>query len=169
MNVLVGYATVHGSTREIAERLGARFAEAGLRADVRPMEEVEDEDAYGAFVLGSAVHGQAWLPEAKEFLRRGGELLGARPVWIFSVGMPGSLRGPWKRIARKEIPVITEDLPGDIPYRRHWLLSGVIRHAHLPLIGRVIFRLMGCRYGDHRDWPAIDGLAKEVIRGLSGP
>ncbi|MCX4672376.1 flavodoxin domain-containing protein [Streptomyces sp. NBC_01381] len=165
----MAYATVHGSTREIAERLGARLDEAGLDADVRPMKEVHDEDAYEAFVLCSAVHGQEWLPEAREFLRRNSELLRVRPVWIFSVGMPDSLRGPWKRMAHKEEPVIAESLPGHVPYRRHWLMSGVIRPAHLPLAGRVLFRLMGCRYGDYRDWTALNGRAEEIARGLVGP
>lgn len=65
MNVLVGYASAHGSTREIAERLGSRLDEMGLKADVRSMADVGDADAYEAFVLGSAVHDQAWLAPAK--------------------------------------------------------------------------------------------------------
>ncbi|WP_406404276.1 flavodoxin domain-containing protein [Streptomyces sp. NBC_00879] len=167
MNLLVGYATAHGSTREIAERLGARLGETGLKADVRSMADVEDADAYEAFVLGSAVHGQAWLAPAKDFLRRNGELLGARPVWIFSVGMPGALRGPCKRMADAEKPAITRDLPGSIPYQGHRLLSGVITRDQLPFTGRVAFRLMGCRYDDFRDWPAVDAWAAEIARELS--
>ena len=167
MNLLVGYATAHGSTREIAERLGTRLGERGLKADVRSLADVEDADAYEAFVLGSAVHGQAWLDPAKDFLRRNGELLRVRPVWIFSVGMPSALRGPWKGMANKEESVITADLPGDIPYQGHRLLSGVIAREHLPFTGRVAFRLMGCRYGDFRDWPAIDAWAAQIVRELT--
>jgi hypothetical protein len=58
MVVLVGYATAHGSTHEVAERLAADLGRAGLKADVRPLEAVEDADTYGAFFLGSAVHNQ---------------------------------------------------------------------------------------------------------------
>ncbi|WP_327322606.1 flavodoxin domain-containing protein [Streptomyces sp. NBC_01210] len=169
MNVLVGYATAHGSTREIAERIGARLGEAGLKADVRPMSEVEDEDAYEAFVLGSAVHGQAWLDAAKDFVHRNSHLFPVRPVWIFSVGMPGAMRGPWRRLAGKEETVIIDDLPDHIPYRTHRLLSGVIKPSQLPVTGRVIFRLMGLRYGDYRDWPAIDTWADGIARELCTP
>ncbi|WP_329268336.1 flavodoxin domain-containing protein [Streptomyces sp. NBC_01451] len=169
MDVLVGYATDHGSTREIAERLAVRLSEAGLRAEARAMTTVDDADAYRAFVLGSAVHGQTWLDAAKDFLRDNLDVLGSRPVWIFSVGMPGALRGPWKRLAPKEIPVIVGSLPGDLPFRDHRLFSGVIARDQLPRTGRVLFHLVGGRFGDHRDWDAIDvwavGIADELTTG----
>ncbi|MGW6316571.1 MULTISPECIES: flavodoxin domain-containing protein [unclassified Streptomyces] len=169
MNVLVGYATAHGSTREIAERLAAELSEAGLTAEARAMETVDDADAYGAFVLGSAVHGQTWLAEAKDFLGTNGDILGLRPVWIFSVGMPDALRGPWRRMAPKEIPVIVESLPGGLSYRGHRLFSGVVSRDQLPRTGRILFRLVGGRFGDYRDWDAIDawasGIAEQLARG----
>ncbi|MCF2536013.1 flavodoxin domain-containing protein [Streptomyces sp. FB2] len=162
MHVLVGYATAHGSTRGVAERLAAGLCRAGLKADVRPLEDVNDADGYGAFVLGSAVHNQSWLDPARGFLRDNSELLGSRPVWIFSVGMPGALRGPWKRMAPREASVIVRSLSADLSYRGHRLFSGIIRASQLPRGGRIRFRLMGGRYGDHRDWDAIDGWASEI-------
>ncbi|MER7172153.1 flavodoxin domain-containing protein [Streptomyces mesophilus] len=166
MNVLVGYATAHGSTRDIAGCIAERLCTAGLKAEARPMCEVDDADAYDAFVLGSAVHGQAWLPQAGDFLRAHADLLRFCPVWLFSVGMPDALRGPWKPLARAEEPVILASLPEHIPHRDHRLLSGVIRPGHLPLTGRLVFRLMGLRYGDLRDWPQIeawaDGIGQEL-------
>lgn len=167
MDVLVGYATAHGSTREIAERLGARLTEHGLKADVRAMNRIEVPDRYDAFVLGSAVHGQAWLPPAKDFVRRYGDALGSRPLWLFSVGMPGALRGPWKRLAAKEGPLIVNGLQGLASYREHRLLSGVVARDQFPLGGRIMFRLMGCRYGDHRDWAAIEEWADGIARALA--
>ncbi|MFD9818296.1 flavodoxin domain-containing protein [Streptomyces violascens] len=166
MNVLVGYATVHGSTREIAEHIGARLGEAGIAADVRSVNEVDSLDCYEAFVLGSAVHGQAWLPAAKDFVRLNSTLLCFRPVWLFSVGMPGALRGPWKKLARKEEPLIAQGLPGQLPYRSHRLLSGVVTREQLPPMGRILFRLMGCRYGDFRDWAAIDAWTDRITADL---
>ncbi|KOU57495.1 flavodoxin [Streptomyces sp. MMG1533] len=169
MDILVGYATAHGSTREIAERLATKLSEAGLKAEARSMETVDDADAYNAFVLGSAVHGQTWLDPAKDFVRANPDVLGSRPVWIFSVGMPGALRGPWRRMADKEIPVIVESLPGDLSYRDHRLFSGVVAPVQLPVTGRILFRLLGGRFGDYRDWDAIEawgsGIADELARG----
>jgi menaquinone-dependent protoporphyrinogen oxidase len=124
MVVLVGYASAHGSTREIAEHIGVRLREQGLAHHVRDLERatLEEPERYEALVLGSAVHDRAWLPPAKDFLRHHGELLETRPVWLFSVGMPGALRGPWKRLAAREGPLILADLPGPPPYRSHRLL-----------------------------------------------
>ncbi|MBD0842083.1 flavodoxin domain-containing protein [Streptomyces sp. TRM68416] len=166
MQVLVGYATAHGSTRGVAERLAAALERAGTKAEVRPLEAVADAGAYDAFVLGSAVHGQRWLDPAQEFLRDNTELLRSRPVWIFSVGMPAALRGPWKRMGPLEAPVILRSLPPGLSYRDHRLFSGVIRASHLPLGGRIRFRLLGGRYGDHRDWDAIDTWAAEIAGEL---
>ncbi|MFG2549359.1 flavodoxin domain-containing protein [Streptomyces sp. NPDC048581] len=168
MDVLVGYATAHGSTRGVAERLAVGLGRAGLKADVRPLEGVADADAYGAFVLGSAVHNQSWLDPARRFVRENLDLLASRPVWIYSVGMPGALRGPWKRLGPMEAPVIVQSLPAGLSYRGHALFSGVIRASQLPLGGRIRFRLLGGRYGDFRDWAAVDGwtagIAAELLR-----
>ena len=162
-SVLVGYASAHGSTRTVAERIGAR-----LGADVRSLDEVEDPGAYDAFVLGSAVHGQAWLPEATGFVRSNRELLAGRPVWVFSVGMPGALRGPWKLLAGKEEPKVLAEVRAALRPRGHRLFSGVVSRDHFPLTGRLMFRLMGCRYGDYRDWAAVDAFADEIARALTG-
>ncbi|MFE2645645.1 flavodoxin domain-containing protein [Streptomyces nigra] len=105
MRVLVGHAIAHGSTRGVADRLAVGLRHAGLATDVRALNVVDDADAYGVFVLGSAVHNQSWLDPAKGFVRDNLELLGPRPVWLFSVGMPGALRGPWKRLGPTEAPV----------------------------------------------------------------
>jgi menaquinone-dependent protoporphyrinogen oxidase len=167
MDVLVGYATAHGSTREIAERVAAGLAKAGLSAEARDLRTVDDADAYAAYVLGSAVHGQNWLEPARAFVRDHLDVLGARPLWIFSVGMPAALRGPWKRLAPKEAPVITERLPGDLSFRDHRLFSGVIAPDHLPPTGRIMFRLVGGRFGDYRDWDAVDGWTARIAEVLA--
>ncbi len=47
-HVLVGYATRHGATRGIAERIGTRLRDAGLEADVRPVSAVRDLPEFAA-------------------------------------------------------------------------------------------------------------------------
>ncbi|MFR0354645.1 flavodoxin domain-containing protein [Streptomyces sediminimaris] len=167
MDVLVGYATAHGSTREIADRVAAGLDKAGLKVEARDLGTVDDADAYAAFVLGSAVHGQTWLEPARAFLRENADILGSRPVWIFSVGMPAALRGPWKRLGPKEEPVIVESLPGGLPYRDHRLFSGVIARQQLPLTGRLMFHLVGGRFGDYRDWAAVDAWTSRIAEDLA--
>ncbi|MGY0065650.1 flavodoxin domain-containing protein [Streptomyces sp. QTS137] len=166
MDVLVGYATTYGSTRTIAGRTAAVLNRAGREAEARPMAEVEDADAYRSFVLGSAVHGQSWLPPARRFVRDNLDVLAPRPVWIFSVGMPAALRGPWRRMAAEELSAIEEGLPPGLGYRSHRLFSGVVEGNQLPRTGRLLFRLVGGRFGDFRDWRAVDGWATAIAGEL---
>ncbi|WP_338682251.1 flavodoxin domain-containing protein [Streptomyces acidiscabies] len=172
MDVLVGYATAHGSTREIAERIASRLCSTGLSAEARPVESVDDADAYRAFVLGSAVHGQAWLVPARDFAYDNLGVLAARPVWLFSVGMPAALRGPWRRLGPKEIPLILAALPHDLSYREHRLFSGVVSRDQLSRGGRLLFHLLGGRFRDYRDWGAVEewasGIADELGQGPAG-
>ena len=46
MKVLVAYATRHGATAGIAERVAAALAAAGLPAEARPVEDVKDIEPY---------------------------------------------------------------------------------------------------------------------------
>ncbi|MEU9869591.1 flavodoxin domain-containing protein [Actinomadura sp. NPDC048021] len=170
MTVLVAYASANGSTRTIAGRIGAVLAERGLRADVRPMAEVEDAGAYDAFVLGSAIHDRAWLPEALGFLAREGDALARRPVWLFSVGVPAALRGPWQHFGAKEEGLLRDDLRTRVDAVDHRLFSGVFIREHTSLVGHLLFRALGCRYGDYRDWAGIDTWASTITArpALSG-
>jgi menaquinone-dependent protoporphyrinogen IX oxidase len=89
MNVLVAYSSKHGSTREIAHRMGDPLRADGLTPDVREIAEVSDLTAYDAVVIGSAVYMGSWRKEATEFARKHRAALAARPVWLFSSGPLG--------------------------------------------------------------------------------
>jgi menaquinone-dependent protoporphyrinogen oxidase len=167
MKLLTGYASEHGSTREIAERIGARIASHGHAVDVRAMSGAQSPEGYDAVVLGSAIHNQKWLPQATGFVHRNLDVLAARPVWLFSVGMPGALRGPWRRLAMREEPKVIADFRDAVRPRDHRLFSGVVHRDDLPLAGRLVFRAMGCHYGDYRDWVQIDTWSDDLATQLT--
>ena len=167
MTVLVAYASAHGSTLSIAERIGAVLAEHGERVEVRAVSSVGGADPYKAIVLGSAVHSRARLAEATGFLEREHDTLAERPVWLFSVGMPAALRGPWRRYGPEEEALLAGDLHRMLDAREHRLFSGAFRREHIPLAGHLICRLLGIRYGDYRDWPAIDAWAAKIADELT--
>lgn len=167
MAVLVAYASAHGSTREIAERIAGRLSACGLEVDVLPVGEDADVTRYDAVVLGSAIHDQAWLPEAAAFVDRSVDELASRQVWLFSVGMPGALAGPWRDVAKKEEAVVVAGFRDAIGPREHRLFSGVVRREHLPRRGRLAFKALGGRYGDFRDWDEIDDWADGIGRELA--
>jgi flavodoxin len=89
MRVLVGYASAHNSTKGIANEIRDRLMNAGLGADVRSIDEIDTLETYDAVVLGSAIHNQAWLPQAAAFAKAHADDLARRPVWLFSVSSVG--------------------------------------------------------------------------------
>jgi menaquinone-dependent protoporphyrinogen oxidase len=83
MNVLVGYASAHGSTAEIAQEIGRILAEYGNEVTVANVADVQDASKYDAFVLGSAIHAGMWLTEMSQFITRAGDRVAARPFYYF--------------------------------------------------------------------------------------
>ena len=176
--VLVCYASAAGSTRGIAERIADRIRtelrrQGATGADVRCRRAAPDVDPGGvdALVVGSAVHDMAWLPEALSFLVRAA---GAGvPVWVFSVGGVDP-RGPLRRLlATNERAAIERAFPPGFTARDHRVFGGIVATTGLPLWGRLFWRLVGGRSGDHRNWPAIEdwagGIATALLAGSSHP
>jgi len=166
VSVLVGYATAHGSTREIADRIADRLAADDVKVELRPMTDVREVEGYDAVVLGSAVHDQRWLPEAAAFADRLRSELVAKPLWAFSVGMPGALARPLRSLGMREEAKIRAADVEPLGPRDHRLFTGVVRAEHFPRFGRVVLRLMGGRFGDFRDWAAIDRWTDEIAAAL---
>ncbi|MFC8272714.1 flavodoxin domain-containing protein [Streptomyces sp. NPDC057271] len=169
VSVRILYASEHHSTQEIASRIGGRLRTHGHRVEVRPL----DADPGGpwpqqadALVMGSAVHDGAWLPSAEAVVRDRTEQLREQPVWMFSVGMSAALPGPLRLLADRAVQPRIAALVDAVRPREHRRFSGVIRREHLDRRGAVLFRLLGCRYGDHRDWAAVEAWADDIAGQL---
>lgn len=102
-------------------------------------------------------------------------MLASRPTWLFSVGMPAAVGRPFRTLAMREGPLAVAAFNALIHPRDAKLFSGIVRREGFPkLRSRITFRLMGCHYGDFRDWPAIDAWAADIAEQLehgmrSGP
>jgi menaquinone-dependent protoporphyrinogen oxidase len=162
MKVLVTYASPHGSTRGIAERIGARLGERGLTVDCQPMHDVAAVTGYDVVIAGSAIHNGAWLPEAIGFVAANATQLAGKRVWLFSVGMPGALARPLQAWAMREGPKAIAPLQKLVPVEDSRLFSGVVSKHQFPMVSRLILRAMGGRYGDFRDWVEIDAWAGTI-------
>ncbi|MFD1214931.1 flavodoxin domain-containing protein, partial [Arthrobacter sp. GCM10027362] len=168
MRILVAYASSQGSTQQIARQIAEVLERSGLRVEVLPAGQAADAAGYDAVVLGSAIHNQAWLPEAADYFGRNAPALAGLPVWMFSVGMPDALPGPMRRKARElQQQRIEAALAGPVRPREHRIFSGVYGAGRLPAPGRFLFRLIGGRLGDLRDWPQIrawaEGIAGQLV------
>jgi menaquinone-dependent protoporphyrinogen oxidase len=83
--LLVAYATAAGSTIGVAEAIGKNLATSGLSVDVKPIKNNPIFEGYHAVILGSAVHGGRWLPEAIKFVQDHQAELKRVPVAVFCV------------------------------------------------------------------------------------
>ncbi len=172
MGVLIAYASCHGSTRGVAERIGDRLRRAGLAVEVGRIGDVDRLGGYEAVVVGSAVHGGRWLPEAADFLQASGPVLRGRPVWLFSVSTVGDGESMFPtpvarlmRSMRSEPPTIRQSRKALDPIG-HRNLAGRVAPGDWPLSGRLFFAAVGGSYGDHRNWAAIDAWADEIAARL---
>ncbi len=165
--VLVTYVSPHGSTRGIAERIATRLTDSGLSVDCLPIHQAQAITGYDAVVVGSAIHGQAWLAEAAQFVSTHANELSVKPVWLFSVGMPAALARPLRRLAMREGPKAVAPFRAMVHPRDTRLFSGVVTKQQFPAASRAVLRLMGGHYGDLRDWPEIDAWADRIRDDLT--
>jgi menaquinone-dependent protoporphyrinogen oxidase len=170
--VLIGYASVYGSTKGIATKIGEHLVAEGLEVDVRPVDEIGSIESYGAAVLGSAIHNQRWLPLATDFMRSHAAALATLPVWLFSVCSVGETSSflnervarPMRR--RRREPAIISEVRPSIDLRDHRYFAGAIEPSHWTAAGNLFLRLCGGTYGDHRDWADIDRWTAGIARSL---
>ena len=163
--VLVAYATKHGATAEIAEKIGEVLSAAGVAADVSPVGQVKDLSPYDAVVLGSAVYIFRWRREAARFLKAKEKQLAERAVWIFSSGptgegepveltegwrFPKSLQARLDRIRPLEVVVFHGAIdPGKMKGLERWMIQKV-----------------GAAVEDSRDWEAIAAWAEGIASAV---
>jgi menaquinone-dependent protoporphyrinogen oxidase len=171
MKVLVAYASKHGSTAEIAQRLGGWLGAAltstdvTAEVDVLSAEDVRDRelDGYGAVVIGSGVYAGHWLEPATELVEKHGGFLSSVPVWVFSSGPVGDLPGP------HEEPAEVQGVLVSIAPRDHRLFGGALEKHRLGWGERAMVAALRAPEGDFRDWDAIEAWAGEIAAALSSP
>jgi menaquinone-dependent protoporphyrinogen oxidase len=173
MSTLIVYATKHGATQGIAERIAAKLEEAGLEAEARPMGAVDNVAGYDAFVVGSAVYAAHWQKDATAFVQRNRTVLAGKPVWLFSSGPLGTELTDAKG---RDLKVVAEpkeiaEFEAAIGPKGHRVFFGVLDPGKLRFSERAIRKLAAARTmlpeGDFRDWTEIDAWASDIADDLA--
>lgn len=182
--VQVVYASRHGGTAGIAERIAQVLRTEGADVVLGDAADRPDPSGFDAYVIGSGVQIGRWHKEGTEFLERNQATLAARPVWLFSSGpVPGSSMAS-ETEDRVTLALGPEDGPGSggrkrieglsaaIHSREHRVFYGVFDPSDPPRsMQERLVRLMPAAKkvlptGDFREWDAIEAWAHEIAGHL---
>ncbi len=183
--ILVIYASRHGGTRGIAEKIGEVLRSEGVESTVGSTDAIRDVVDADACVIGSGVYMGSWLKEATDYVSRNQAALAARPTWLFSsgplrgsrAGKPGSdpmedalgpESGPGSAGRRK-----VAELSAAIGVREHRVFYGAFDPKDPPkTFAERVVRLMPASGGllppgDYREWDVIEAWAREIARDVA--
>jgi menaquinone-dependent protoporphyrinogen oxidase len=174
VKVLVAYATRHGATAGIAQRIAATLTESGRPADARPVEEVTSVAEYDAVVLGGAAYMFHWLKPAVRFARTHRAALASRPLWLFSSGPLGTdlVDEDGKDVLQVTRPKEFDELTELLNPRGEEIFFGAYDPQAEPigwserLVRHVPAAQDAMPAGDFRDWAAIDTWARGIAEAI---
>ncbi len=109
--ILVTYATMAGSTAEVAQAVGNAIARSGLQVDVLPLNQVKDIEGYGGVVVGAPMI-MGYHRAALRFLRKYRSTLQRIPLAVFVTAM--SITSTGEKSAG-DAPVYLDDKLAKVP------------------------------------------------------
>jgi menaquinone-dependent protoporphyrinogen oxidase len=177
MKLLVAYASRHGATQGIAERIAQTLEPRGHDVTLLPADQVPAVAGYDAFIIGSAAYAGRWLKEATAFVRKHRELLASHPVWLFSSGPIGTdlVDAKGRDVFEAARPAEFAEFAGSIHPRDEGIFFGAFDPDAKPIglmerIGAPFLRMPAVREampaGDFRDWPRIEAWAEGIALEL---
>lgn len=163
MLALVTYYSVHGSTKEIAERIGSVLS-TKTKVEVLPMEQVTELSKYYFVIIGSPVHNFVWVEYASSWLSTNGAALSNSAVWAFSVGTPFAVGKIAQRMldSEDEEQNLAAAISEEVRLERHVLFNGRFLKSHARTKFNFWWRVFGGKFGDFRDWEEIDKWAGDI-------
>jgi menaquinone-dependent protoporphyrinogen oxidase len=177
MKVLVAYASKHGATKGIAERIAQTLGADGLEVTLESADRVRSLDGFDAFVIGSAAYMYHWLNEATRLVRENINLLRARPTWLFSSGPIGTdlVDAKGRDVYESSRPAEFAEFATALEPREEKVFFGAYDPDQPPIglgerIGTFFIRAKIVKEnlpaGDFRDWPKIEGWAHQIAQDL---
>jgi len=146
-DVLIVYASKHGSTEQVARGIGETLRKRGLTTAIEPAREVMDLGEYRSVLIGGSIYMGRWHHDARDFLKRHRRELERLPFAVFALG-PGKNTPEDFAASRKQLDHALGHFP-ELEPRTVAVFGGVIdpERLHFPLSRRP--------KTDLRDWKEI--------------
>jgi menaquinone-dependent protoporphyrinogen oxidase len=166
MNVLLAYATTHGSTTEIARSMYDILLNQGYSVQLSPVEQVKSVTGYDACVLGTPIYKGFWLPGMSHFVHKFSAELSQKPVyfWISCIRVM-EIDGFEHSMKHYLRPDVLEDLN----VRQFGVFAGKLLMDELDMHERATLAAHYDGYGsveyfdgDYRNWNAIQNWTGEI-------
>jgi menaquinone-dependent protoporphyrinogen oxidase len=171
--ILVLYASTHGHTAKIAERIAATLGEEGATVDLREVpasaSQVSPAD-YDAVVLGASIHAGHHQRALVKWAERHHTALTATPSAFFSVCLTAADDTEESRVATRGYLDDFVETTGWTP-DRSVTFAGALQYREYEIATRVLMRLLMRRMHhptdasqdyDYTDWDGVERWAREL-------
>jgi menaquinone-dependent protoporphyrinogen oxidase len=170
MRTLTVYASAHGSTAEVGRFIADILKARGIDSDAAAAGSASPDEAYDAYILGSAVHHGLWLPEMAAFARQLRGMVSDKPVYLWLSCVRVLEPDGYACVTNNYLPNF---LPRPLSFRRIGVFAGAVDRTRIGPndAWTLTFRYDGksdpfALGGDHRDWNAIRAWAEQVADDL---
>jgi menaquinone-dependent protoporphyrinogen oxidase len=164
-SVIVGYATHTGSTKEVAEAIGATFVDGGIAADIQPLRNVDDLAGYRMAVLGAPLYMFRWHKDATAFLLRNQKALERLPTAVFALGPFHDEQKEWQAV-RAQFDRELAKFPWLAPVATE-VFGGKFDPARLRFPFNLVPVMRKMPASDVRDWKAIRAWATSLAAKIT--
>ena len=159
--ILVAYASVCGSTAEIAQEICKTLIAKGEAVDLRQAKDVKDLDVYKTVVLGSAIRMGKWKSEAVDFTTRFQSALAQKSTAFFTVCL--TLKDDTQE-NRNKVSAYLNPVRALVKPGKEGFFAGKIDYSRLNFFEGFIMRnMIKAPEGDFRKWDLIKAWAAEVV------
>jgi len=163
-SVFVGYATRSGSTKEVAEAIGAAFRDRGLEVDCHPLRNTRTLVGCRMLVLGAPLYMFHWHKDALAFLSMHRQALEKLPVAVFALGPFHDEEKEWQEV-RAQFDRELAKVPWFAPVARE-VFGGKFDPTQLRFPMNLIPAMKKMPASDIRNWGAIRAWADDLATRL---
>jgi len=171
MKILVAYASVHGSTGEIAQFISNLFKAYAAEVECAKVEDIQDISSYDVIILGTAIHEAIWLTSMLQFLDRFKAEIATKITYMFITCIRVLETDGYEHVMKNYVHTPTVEA---LHIREVQPFAGKMKLDHINWNERW---LLGLRYdgnelkqhfnGDYRDWYAISTWVNKIAQHLS--